>query len=179
MKAFAARQRSRRTVVGCANWELMQATLHSVCQAITVSLQAGHPFLLGALPSNADFAVYGQLRQLAVDPLPAGIVHAYPAVWGWVWSMEDLSGLVVPAASNCVLLHCITPGAVELLRLCSRTYIPFLASNARAVHMHAPEVVVSITVSSALVLGPQSQLLHKLTYCLLCFDSSASLGSSS
>ena len=121
--------------------------MHAVCQAITVSLQAGHAFLLGAIPSNADFAIYGQLRQLAVDPYPALIVRAYPAVWGWVWTMDDLSGFE-PQAGPGAMLHCITPGAVAMLLLCDRAYIPFLAANAHALQMNAPEVRVSISVSS-------------------------------
>ncbi|CAE7417697.1 unnamed protein product [Symbiodinium pilosum] len=89
---FAARQRERRALVGCSDWSCMEKTLRMVCAALDANLRQGRPFIFGSRPTSADFAVYGQLRQLATDPLPSRIVMEYPAVWAWVFRVEDLTG---------------------------------------------------------------------------------------
>src|SRR5215469_9124965 len=52
-------------------------------------------FLLGRRPAASDFAVFGQLTQLAAfDPTPMAIAaELAPRVVAWVGLMEDLSGL--------------------------------------------------------------------------------------
>eukprot|EP00439_Symbiodinium_sp_Y106_P056432 s413_g7.t3 len=71
---FAARQRERRALVGCSDWTCMEKTLRGVCSALETNLRRGIPFIFGSRPTAADFAIYGQLRQLATDPLPSRIL---------------------------------------------------------------------------------------------------------
>lgn len=143
---FAERQRERRAVVGCPDWAPMERTLREMCQILTNMVVAGQPFLFGSRPSAADFGLYGQLRQLAIDPMPSRVVHEFPAAWAWVWRMDDLSGYEVgevpgvpgrgaegqpgeksqpkggasPAAAAAV---------DAMLRLAGQTYLPFLLAN--------------------------------------------------
>ena len=77
---FAKRQRGRRERIGCCNWPLHEHTLRRVCEAISTNLKAGHQFIFGSMPSPADFAVFGQLRQLVADPFPATILSEYADV---------------------------------------------------------------------------------------------------
>jgi len=136
---FARRQVKRRSLVGCTNWEMMERTLRLVCEILTDNLKSGHMFLFGSLPSNADFALFGQLRQLSADPLPAKIVHEFPHVWGWVWRLDDLSGYESAEGE-----YCMTSGALAMLALIGQTYAPFLLANSRA--LENGELSVSVTI---------------------------------
>jgi len=138
--AFSSRQQSRQELVGCADWGLMEHTIRTVCESIEINLAAGCQFLLGAAPSNADFALFGQMRQWAADPRPARIMHEYPGAWGWTWRMDDLSGYEpqLPIESR------FTPGALSLLKLAVGTYIPFMQANYQALQTGTDEVAVTL-----------------------------------
>lgn len=142
-EAFAARQRGRRHLVcGSTGEVLFEATLRRVCAILSENLRAGHHFLFGARPTNADFGLFSQLRQLATDPLPAATMHDYPEVWAWVWKMDDLSGFEPPADSehNAEL----TMGARAFLQLIGECYLPFLLANDAAIDAREAEVSVVI-----------------------------------
>eukprot|EP00516_Mucochytrium_quahogii_P009095 CAMPEP_0203772324 /NCGR_PEP_ID=MMETSP0099_2-20121227/3964_1 /ASSEMBLY_ACC=CAM_ASM_000209 /TAXON_ID=96639 /ORGANISM=" , Strain NY0313808BC1" /LENGTH=307 /DNA_ID=CAMNT_0050669881 /DNA_START=86 /DNA_END=1009 /DNA_ORIENTATION=+ len=138
--AFAARQVNRREMVGCTNWETIERTYRTVCEAIQTNVRAGNAFLLGAQPSSCDFAFYGQLRQLATDPFPAKIMHEYPEVFAWVFRVEDLSGYEAPAGT----LPSLTTGTKTLLELASKTHVPFLVANYHALSRNLEDVSVEI-----------------------------------
>jgi len=103
------------------------------------------PFLFGARPGAADFAVYGQLTQLAhFDPTPTALTLAVaPRVFAWVDVVDDLSGLEVDATTW-------TPRAElrerlgELLSEIGRTYAPFMVANASALARGAADVTLTI-----------------------------------
>jgi glutathione S-transferase len=90
------------------------------------------PFVLGARPSSADFALYGQLTQLAAfDPTPVALTgELAPRVAAWTGILEDLSGLdegdwLDPAA---------LPAALKaLLAEIGRVYPPVMLANAEAI----------------------------------------------
>jgi hypothetical protein len=146
---FAQRQRNRRMVVGSSDWNSMERTLREVCEALRANLRAGYAFVFGQRPSNADFALFGQLRQLAADPFPAKIVQQYPEVWGWVWRMDDLSGYNPPDDDG-QKPAAPTPATEALLRLIGQTYLPFLLANEKALLAGGKEQVrVSIFGGSA------------------------------
>jgi hypothetical protein len=137
-QAFAQRQRKRRAVVGSSDWKTLVRCLREVCSAIQDNVAAGHSFLLGPQPTVADFALFGQMRLIATDPLPAPIVQEYPGAWGWVWRMEDLSGHHSEGAPE------MTDGARRMLKLAAQTYLPFLRANAQALEAGRNEVRVAI-----------------------------------
>jgi hypothetical protein len=100
-------------------------------------LCAGNQFLFGQAPTNGDFGLFGQLRQLAADPLPAGIVHGYPEVWAWVWRMDGLSGHEPPSTSCSTADQevVILPAAAKVLgfAVCSRVLSTFFGRERQGI----------------------------------------------
>ena len=90
-------------------------------------------FVLGARPSSADFAIYGQLTQLAiVDPTSAGLVNRLsPRVRAWVDLLEDLSGLE-PKPDDWFTADQAREALAPLLEEIGRTYAPAMLANAKA-----------------------------------------------
>lgn len=93
----------------------------------------GQRFLLGGRPAASDFAVFGQLTQLAAfDPTPMAIAaELAPRVVAWVGLMEDLSGLE-PQADDWTA-PATPPTLRAVLEEIGRFYAPVMAANARAV----------------------------------------------
>jgi len=90
-------------------------------------------FALGARPSAADFAIFGQLSQLAmVEPTPAALTRKLSArVRAWVDRVEDLSG----ASANDEDWFSLDEALLilkPLLTEIGRVYLPFLEGNAAA-----------------------------------------------
>lgn len=91
------------------------------------------PYLLGTRPSAADFALYGQLTQLAwFDPTPREITLALaPRVSAWTLKTEDLSG-IEPSASDWLSLENAPSTLKSLLCEVGKVYVPALVANAKA-----------------------------------------------
>ncbi|MFT5932893.1 MAG: glutathione S-transferase [Hyphomonas sp.] len=91
-------------------------------------------FVLGGRPSSADFAIFGQLTQLAiVEPTSAAITVARsPRVRAWVDLMEDLSGLD-PQEDGWFGADEAREALAPLLTEIGRVYAPFLIANAGAI----------------------------------------------
>jgi glutathione S-transferase len=93
---FATRQIDRLYVVG-SNDITAETIENSYTRLVALldTLIQKRGFVLGARPSSADFAIYGQMTQLAaVDPTAAALTRATSMrVRAWVDIMEDLSGL--------------------------------------------------------------------------------------
>lgn len=159
---FAARQVGRRhLVVGTGGWTEMERCLRDVCGVVTEMLRAGQPFLFGSRPSNADFALFGQLRQLAADPLPSRIMHDYPAAWGWVWRMDDLGGLDVQPWPAAVSEPSVA--VMALLRLAGDTYLPFLVANMQV--YTGGQAEVAVTIRGGTVEHRQPAFKYQAAYC--------------
>lgn len=127
---ISARQRGRMAFVcGDGNDAALAATYLELLK--TLNAYVGNTrYLFGSRPSLADFAFYGQLTQLVVDPLPQGIAREHaPRVEHWVRGLDDASG--IDGEWNAVLA-----GAAEarkaLLALAAQSYLPFMAVNATA-----------------------------------------------
>ena len=90
-------------------------------------------FIMGARPSSADFAIYGQLTQLAIiDPTPAIETKKISMrVRGWVDTTDDLSGLK-PTDEDWITPTQYTEILRPLLSEIGRVYAPFLIANATA-----------------------------------------------
>ena len=99
-------------------------------------------FVLGSRPSSCDFALHGQLTQLAqVEPTSMALTNKYAQrVRAWVDRMDDLSG-----HKDGAWLADDQYGALQdLLSEIGRTYAPFLIANATAVGAGAADFETEI-----------------------------------
>lgn len=137
--AFRDRQVGRMAIVGCteANQPLVEASCAAFLAVFDKEVPV-RPFLFGSRPSLADFAIYGQLSQLAIDPTPSDMMRErFPFAYRWVENMHDLSGLdgawAAPYAPA-------SPAISALLSLAGEIYLPFLVANAAAAAAGEPSV---------------------------------------
>ncbi|MEM8767965.1 MAG: glutathione S-transferase, partial [Pseudomonadota bacterium] len=102
-------------------------------------------FCLGRRPAACDFALFGQLTQLAAfDPTPmAETLARAPQVYAWTSVMEDLSGLE-PTADDWFDREALPESLKELLVEIGRTYVPALLANAAAIEAGAEQVETEI-----------------------------------
>ena len=103
------------------------------------------PYVLGGRPGSADFAIYGQLTQLAAfDPTPMAVtLEMAPQVYAWVGVVEDLSGLE-PDDGHWFDREALPGTLRELLCEIGQVYAPALLANAAAVDSGAEEVRAEI-----------------------------------
>lgn len=127
--AFRERQVGRMALVGCsrANFPLIEASTRRVLAALEAHVVDGH-WLFGTRPSLAEFAIFGQISQLGVDPTAQAMMRRdFPYAYRWLAHIDDASGVEgdwVPGWS----------AAVEaLLGEAGRVYAPFLLANEAAV----------------------------------------------
>lgn len=133
---FTRRQIDRLYVVGSneVTAPVIEASYRRFLNIMEAHLHDA-PFLMGARPGAADFAVYGQLTQLAhFDPTPRALTLATaPRVFAWVDLMDDLSGLEVGDSgwlSRDLLGIRLGPFLEEL----GRAYVPVMLANADALN---------------------------------------------
>lgn len=102
-------------------------------------------YVLGARPSSADFAIFGQLTQLAiVEPTSAGITATISRrVRGWLDRVEDLGGLS-PKHDDWMTRDKAGEKLKPLLSEIGRVYAPFLLANAQAVMAGQPNFETTI-----------------------------------
>lgn len=132
---FATRQIDRLYVVGSndVTAETIEASYQRLVETLDTLLQK-RGFILGARPSSADFAIYGQMTQLAiVEPTSAAITNKTSSrVRAWIDIMEDLSGLK-PAEDDWFTADEAKEALGPLLQEIGRTYTPAMIANAKAV----------------------------------------------
>jgi len=114
-------------------WRAENETLGIRAGALDRLVQA-QGYVLGARPSSADFAIYGQLTQLGIiEPTSAAIMAKVSRrVRGWLDRVEDLSGLA-PAEGDWISREAARASMKPLLAEIGRVYAPFLLANAKAV----------------------------------------------
>lgn len=143
---FSKRQIDRLYVVGSnpTTGPVIEASYRRFLQAFEAHLTQ-QPFLLGARPAACDFAVHGQLTQLAqFDPTPMALtLEIAPRVFAWVSAMEDLSGLE-PRDEDWMSLDRPSPTLHALLAEIGRVYPPVMLANARAVAAGAQTVEATV-----------------------------------
>jgi glutathione S-transferase len=102
-------------------------------------------YVLGARPASADFALYGQLTQLAiVEPTSArACANRTPRVRAWLDRVEDLSGHH-PSPEQWLQRDALRETLAPLLTEIGRVYTPFLLANAAAVQAGAPQFETEI-----------------------------------
>ncbi|MEO0817883.1 MAG: glutathione S-transferase C-terminal domain-containing protein [Pseudomonadota bacterium] len=132
---FAKRQIERLYVVG-SNDVTAQTIENSYERFIGIldDLIARRGYVLGARPSAADFAIFGQLTQLAiVEPTSAAITQRVSQrVRAWVDLMDDLSG-VRPSDEDWFDADEAPEALAPLISEIGRTYAPAMLANAKAV----------------------------------------------
>lgn len=144
--AFAERQIGRLRYVGsnAVTGPVIEASYRRFLAAFEDHLR-GHPFLMGARPGACDFAVFGQLTQLAeFDPTPAALtLEIAPRVTAWVGLMEDQSGLE-PAEGDWLSMDALPGSLAVLLAEIGRVYPPVMLANAAAVAGGEAEVTAEV-----------------------------------
>jgi hypothetical protein len=102
-------------------------------------------FLFGGRPGSSDFALFGQLTQLAgFDPTPSAVaLELAPRVMAWVEIAEELSGLE-PTDRDWVTRDAIPETLRALLCEVGRVYAPLLLANAAALTRGAESVECTI-----------------------------------
>lgn len=131
-REFTERQVARMALVGVqeANRPVLAESYRRVLALFDAHL-ADAEFLFGDRPSLADFAWYGQLWDMGIDPSPAVQMRATaPRVFPWLLRMDDLSGQEGDRWR--ALGDGLSFAASELLSMAGDVYLPFLDANARA-----------------------------------------------
>ena len=131
---FSKRQTERLYVVGSN--EVTAATIEeSYARFVDIldGILQHKGYVLGARPSSADFAIFGQMTQLAiVEPTSAALTRARSArVRAWINRVEDLSGLE-PSGDDWFSPEEAGQVLAPLLEEIGRAYLPFLKANAEA-----------------------------------------------
>lgn len=131
---FSNRQISRLYVVGSNDTTapVIDASYRRFLQALETRLSE-QQFMLGRRPGAGDFALFGQLTQLATfDPTPSAIADKLsPRVIAWVSQMYDQSGVEVDDA-DWMNLEEKSEGLRGLLNEIGRVYAPAQLANEAA-----------------------------------------------
>ncbi|MEO1029613.1 MAG: glutathione S-transferase C-terminal domain-containing protein, partial [Pseudomonadota bacterium] len=143
---FSRRQIERLYVVGSneVTAETIEQSYERLIDILDSLIQRAG-FVLGGRPSSADFALYGQLTQLAiVDPTSAAMTrNASQRVRAWLDIVDDLSGHE-PRDDDWFTLAEATEALGPLLNEIGRTYAPAMIANAQAVLAGEAEFVTRI-----------------------------------
>ena len=143
---FSQRQIARLAVVGSNEQtaEMIEASYVRLVDLLDAHLRV-QPFLMGQRPGASDFALYGQLSQLAhFDPTSMALtLQRSRRVFAWVGLVEDLSGLE-PTSSDWAHADALAPSLVALLQELALGYVPVLLANARALAQGEKQVSVQL-----------------------------------
>jgi glutathione S-transferase len=143
---FAERQIGRLRYVGsnAVTGPVIEASYRRFLAAFEDHLRR-FPYLMGDRPGSCDFAVYGQLTQLAeFDPTPAALtLKIAPRVTAWVGMMEDQSGLE-PVQGDWIAADKLPDTLTAILAEIGRVYPPVMLANAKAVVTGAAEVTAKV-----------------------------------
>ncbi len=145
-RQFSDRQVGRLGVVGsnATTAAVIEESYRRCLRLLDARLGASR-FLLGDRPSAGDFALYGQLTQLAgFDPTSRAIaLETAPRIAAWIDLVEDLSGLG-PRGDGWLDRDAGVAALRPLLAEIGRVYIPFLVANADALDAGADRVTCTI-----------------------------------
>ena len=141
-KMIKERQIGRLGVVGSneVTGPIIEASFVRFLQVMDAHLTQ-QPFLLGERPCSADFAMFGQLTQLALfDPTCAAVtLETSPRVLAWTEVAEDLSGREV-TGDDWTARDAVPDTLSAILAEVGRVYAPVMLANAAAVENGAAQV---------------------------------------
>lgn len=144
--AFGGRQVSRLGVVGSnpQTAPIIEASYQRLLSILEKHFSC-HDFLMGKRPGAGDFALFGQMSQLALfDPTPMSLTCKFaPRVVAWTTIMEDLSGLD-PRDEDWIELDGMPGTLTDLLKEIGRTYVPVMLANEKAASRGESEVHASV-----------------------------------
>ncbi|MHC5012407.1 MAG: glutathione S-transferase family protein, partial [Planctomycetota bacterium] len=134
-QGIARRQIDRLWVVGSneTTADVIEQSYVRFLQLFEAHL-GGAPYCLGRRPASCDFALYGQLTQLAhFDPTPMALTLEHgPRVAAWVDIVEDLSGTRV-SDDDWITRDTVPDTLRALLVEVGRVYVPAMLGNAAAI----------------------------------------------
>ncbi len=136
---FETRQVGRNPLVGCteANMPMLMHIADRVLDALEPNIPE-QPFLFGSRPSNADFALFGQLCQFTLDLAAIGpCQERAPYTMRWCHHVHDLSGYEGEWRRED---EPKSPAVDALLDLAGEAYLPFLVANRAALESGADRV---------------------------------------
>ncbi len=149
-KEFSERQIGRLFVVGSneTTAPVIEQSYRRLLRLLDARLREA-AFVFGARPAASDFALYGQLTQLAgFDPTPRALaLELAPRVVAWVDLVEDLSGLE-PRGDDWGAREEVAARLRGLFGEVGRVYAPFLLANANALARRAERVACEIDGSA-------------------------------
>ena len=145
-KDISERQISRLYVVGSntTTSDIIEGSYKNILKLMDKHMN-NYPYIFGERPSSSDFALFGQLTQLAAfDPTPMKIADNIASrIVAWVGVMEDLSGLEV-SNSDWVNSNNLTESFRNIFYEIGNTYVPVLKANSEAVYQNKEEVKIEI-----------------------------------
>jgi glutathione S-transferase len=145
-RLFSERQIGRLRYVGsnAVTGPVIEASYARFITAFEDHLRA-YTYLMGERPGSCDFAVYGQLTQLAdFDPTPMALtLKLAPRVTAWVGMMEDQSGLE-PGDGDWLAMDALPATLTAILAEIGRVYPPVMLANAKAVMAGDSEVTADV-----------------------------------
>jgi glutathione S-transferase len=132
-RLFIRLRQQRRYVRGDGVTERTRSHVESVYLKTLAHLEAilaTRPFLLGELPTLADFGFFGSMfRHFGLDPTPSAIMRARsPGVWAWVARMWNARASHTRGA----LSEGIPTEWGPILDEIGSAYLPYLCGNAEA-----------------------------------------------
>jgi glutathione S-transferase len=143
---FAQRQIDRLWVVGSnkTTGPLIEDSYRRLLDILDKAL-TGQRFLLGSRPGAGDFALFGQLTQLALfDPTPQKLtMRQAPRIVAWTQWVDDLSGIQIKD-DGFLPLSDTQDRLRPLLSEIGRVYVPVMLANARALAEGHEQVICAI-----------------------------------
>lgn len=127
---FIRRQtRQRERVVGASGHEGLMTFYKELLRTMEQLIQRT-PFIFGSRPALADFGLYGQLSQCAIDPSASELFRSLaPRTYQWTQSLDDASGVDGHWAPRNVW----EDGVRDLLGLVGTFHLPLLQAHHDAV----------------------------------------------
>ena len=117
----------------CGDPDILDESLETFL-SLTEEIFSNGLFIFGSRPSRADFAIYGILSQLIIDPAPAAMLRdKFNTTYRWVTVMEDISGIegewtpIAPDNDNLKKSRIL-----DMLKICGTNHLPLLAANEKA-----------------------------------------------
>ena len=138
---FIGRQtRIRGKLAGASQQALLHALFPEIIGALEYMLETSL-FLFGSRPSLADFGLYGQLSQCAIDPtMSQQFKQLAPRAFQWVQTMDDASGIDGHWSSDWQQL----PWLPSLLRIVGEVHLPLLVAQVQALQDGQREFSVDV-----------------------------------
>lgn len=126
-------QRARMVQADHASTHALRLMVYEQVMAVIEAMLSERLFLFGSRPSLADFGLFGQLSQCAIDPSAAAMMRGQaPRCFQWVQMLDDASGIdgdwmapLQPGQPDAALSR--------LLDVVGTVYLPYLVGNAQAV----------------------------------------------